>query len=187
MKLVALRCPNCGQPLKPEDDSIVLSCHNCFIPVALAVDGPKRMKIWFAVMKQKQQEDKNWVPFWVYEGRIKIQHRETQSGWRTKDEDSDRLWGVPRRLFIPAWDLDLHTAQDIGSRLILKQPEFNFVEQPAEYYLTPANVKPDDAKRLLEFIVLAIEARRKDWLKDLKFEIEVGKPQLWALLSEGFY
>ena len=187
MKLLALRCPNCGAHLRPENDAIVLACHNCFMPVAIVVDGPKRMKIWFAVSKQNQEEWKNWVPFWVYEGRILIHHRETQSGWRTKDKDSDRLWGSPRKLYIPAWDLDLHSAQDIGSRLIVNQPLFNFIEQPLEYKLTTATVKPDDAKRLLEFIVLAIEARRKDWLKDLNFEIEVGKPQLWALPAERFY
>ncbi len=186
MKLLALRCPNCGAHLQPENDAIVLACHNCFLPVAIAVDGLKRMKIWFAVSNQNLEESRNWFPFWVYKGRINIQYRETQSGWRTKEKDSDRLWGSPRQLFIPAWDLDLHSAQDIGSRLIVKQPAYNFVDQPAEYQLTTATVKPDDAKRLLEFIVLAIEARRKDWLKDLKFEIDVGKPQLWALLADDF-
>lgn len=186
MKLVALRCPNCSEPLKPTNDAVVLACDNCFTPIAIAVNGPQRMKIWFAVSERKKDVGKNWVPFWVYEGRIHIQQRETQSGWRTKDKDADRFWGEPRRLYIPAWDLDLHAAQDIGSQLIVSQPTFHFVEQPAEYQLTMATVTPEDAKRLLEFLVLAIEARRKDWLKELKFEIDVGQPQLWALPADGF-
>jgi hypothetical protein len=40
--------------------------------------------------------------------------------------------------------------------------------------------------RLLEFVVLAIEARRDDWLKALDFRIEAGEPQLWALPQQGF-
>ena len=44
-----------------------------------------------------------------------------------------------------------------------------------------AEMAPADAKKMLEFIVLAIEARRQDWLRELTFHLEVGQPDLWAL------
>ena len=186
MKLLALRCPNCAEPLKLDNDAIVIACHSCFKPVAIAANGPQLMKIWFATMDPDQKQVDKWVPFWVYEGRVNILQRETQSGWRSNDEDAGRFWDSTRQLFIPAWDLDLHRAQDIGSRMIVNQPQFNFVAQPTKYELVEAAVKPDDAERLLEFIVLAIEARRKDWLKNLEFKIDVGKPQLWAMPASSF-
>jgi hypothetical protein len=86
---------------------------------------------------------------------------------------------------VPAWDLNVHTAQEVGSRLVVSQPEFTTVNQPKQLNLVPAIVKPADARKLLEFIILAIEARRKDWLKEFAFNLEVGKPQLWALPRSG--
>ncbi len=47
-------------------------------------------------------------------------------------------------------------------------------EQPYFYdYLT--------ARELLDYLVLTMEASRKDWLKDLSFVVNAGPPQLWAL------
>jgi hypothetical protein len=185
MKLIALRCPNCNHGLKPGNEDILLACPNCQIPVAIAVDGPKRVKVRFALPLKSEANVQEWVPFWVFEGRVKVTVRETQSGWRTKDKDSNRLWGSPRRFYVPAWDLNVHTAQEVGSRLVVSQPEFTTVNQPKQLNLVPAIVKPADARKLLEFIILAIEARRKDWLKEFAFNLEVGKPQLWALPRSG--
>ena len=56
-----------------------------------------------------------------------------------------------------------------------------FIERPAEAQLTPAAVSSEDALKLLEFIILAIEARRKDWLKELVFDLDIGEPELLAL------
>ena len=181
MKLLALRCPNCNHGLKPGNDDILLVCPNCQIPVAIAIDGPKRVKVRFALPPKMEADAQEWVPFWVFEGLVKVTERETQSGWRTKDKDSQQFWASPRQLYVPAWDLSVHNAQDVGSQLILNQPEFTSIVQPKVINLTPTVVKPNDAKKILEFIILAIEARRKDWLKKFAFELEVSKPQLWAM------
>ena len=92
----------------------------------------------------------------------------------------------PRHLYVPAWELSLHTAQDIGSRLAQQQPEFRRIDRPAEAQLMSATVTPADALKLLEFVILAIEARRKDWLKDLAFDLDVGEPAMWALPQKAF-
>jgi hypothetical protein len=55
------------------------------------------------------------------------------------------------------------------------------VAPPAEVTLASATVAPADAQKLLEFIILAIEARRQDWLKELNFHLDVNEPELWAL------
>lgn len=91
------------------------------------------------------------------------------------------MWQELQRFYVPAWELSVHQVQDIGSRLVQRQPEMRFVEQPAGLNLIPATVNPADAHRLLEFIVLAIEAGRRDWLKEIDFELEVGDPELYVL------
>ena len=89
-------------------------------------------------------------------------------------------------MYVPAWEISMQVAQDIGSRFIQHQPVMKFVERPDDAYMAPAAVTPEDALRLLEFIVLAIEARRRDWLKALDFRIEAGEPELWAMPKGGF-
>jgi hypothetical protein len=89
-------------------------------------------------------------------------------------------------MYVPAWEISMHVAQDLGSKLIQRQPVTKFIERPEQAYMEPAVVTPEDAIALLEFIILAIEARRRDWLKALDFRIETGKPELWAMPDRGF-
>ena len=178
MKLLALTCPQCGQPLAANNDDIVLLCANCHTAVRLDDTGVSRAKLYFAAGRD---DEHTWLPFWVFSGSVRLVERKTQGGGKSGQEEAEALWGAPRRLYVPAWELTLQTAQNLGANLIQQQPNFSFVAPPAEVTLTSATVAPADAKKLLEFIVLAIEARRKDWLKELNFHLEVNEPELWAL------
>lgn len=180
MKLVLLRCPNCSEPLKPDNDDVVLACSNCHSPSAIAVNGAVLMQVQFGVPPGFKGDPGRWMPFWVFEGQVKVIKRETQGG-RSRTKDMAKLWGARRRFFVPAWDLDPHTSQDVGSRMVQQQPSFGKIERPAGAQLQTAVVTPNDAKMLIEFIVLAIEARRKDWLRDLVFKLDVDEPKMWAL------
>jgi hypothetical protein len=180
MKLIALRCPNCTNPLAVENDDVVVACHNCQIMVAISENGPARMPVRFVVPAGQPQQPGVWSPFWVFNGRVHIKQRETQ-GRASGEKDSRQLWGSPRALYVPAWDLSMHTAQNVGSYLIQQQPALQEIERPSELQFTSATVTPGDARKLLEFIVLAIEARRDDMLKNLQFNLEIGEPQMTAL------
>lgn len=187
MKLILLRCPNCTEPLSPNNDDVVVACTNCHIPVAIAVNGAQRMTVQYAVdAGSRVSGSSTWYPFWLFEGRVHITRRETQGGSRSGRKESEKLWGVSRRLYVPAWELDLHVAQEVGGRLIQMQPDFQLVDQPEEVNLVSATVTPKDARKLLDFIVLAIEARRRDWLKNLEFELEIGQPELLALTENSY-
>jgi hypothetical protein len=185
MKLIALRCPTCATPLPAENDDVVVACTNCHTTIAISQSGPVKMAVRFAVLGDKQAPGNQWVPFWVFNGRVMIQRRETQGGG-SAEKDARQMWQSPRALYVPAWELSMHTAQNVGSRLIQQQPQLQQIEQPQDAVLTSATVTPGDARKLLEFIILAIEARRKDWLKNLQFTLEVGEPQKMALPQKLF-
>ncbi|MFZ0545091.1 MAG: hypothetical protein WAM60_06620 [Candidatus Promineifilaceae bacterium] len=186
MKLIALRCPTCSEPLAVENDDVVVACGHCQEMVAIAQNGPVKMAVRFAVADGRQPPGNQWVPFWVFNGRAVIVRRETQGGGGSAEKESRRLWESPRALYVPAWEIAMNTAQSIGSRLIEQQPNFQPIERPEGVQLVSATVTPGDARKLLEFIVLAIEARRKDWLKNLVFNLEVGEPQMMALPQKMF-
>jgi hypothetical protein len=180
MKLILLRCPNCSTSLKPDLDDIVYPCPNCHLPVHISPDGPKLIDIQYVIPVAGKEYENSWVPFWVFEGSVLIKQRETQ-GRRSDTDDARRLWDSPRLLYVPAWDLSIHIAQEVGSKLTQRQLTMHVIERPPEAQLLPAAVSQADALNILEFIVLAIEARRKDWLKELVFDLEVGEPKLQAL------
>ncbi|MFN2189678.1 MAG: hypothetical protein ACK2T3_13015 [Candidatus Promineifilaceae bacterium] len=186
MKLILLQCPNCSQALKPDNDDIVIACPNCHLAVHLGAAGLSITNIQYAVPTSRKGGDQSvWVPFWVFQGQIHIRKRDTQ-GRRSNTSDSFKTWEAVRRFFVPAWDVSVHTAQDLGTKLTLRQPDLQQISPPAPVNLIPVSVADEDALKMVEFIVLAIEARRKDWLKSLDFDVEVGEPVLFAL-PKGAY
>lgn len=185
MKLVALRCPNCSSPLLVGNDDVVVACNNCPTMAAISPNGAVKMAISFVAARSEHLTEKEWVPFWVFNGRVNIKQR-TLQGSRSDEADTERLWGVPRSLYVPAWELSMEVAQNVGSQMIQQQPKLQQVERPEGAQFISAVVTPDDARKLLEFIVLAIEARRKDQLKRLEFDLEVDEPQLMALPKTMF-
>jgi hypothetical protein len=184
MKLVLLRCPNCARPLTPDDDDVVFMCPNCFTAVSIDESGVRVADVRFALPTKADVRTENWLPFWVYQGRVEILSRETQG--RSDDKASELQWANPLQMFVPAWAISMEVAQDVGSRLIQRQPATRFIERPDGATMVPVTVSQEDALRLLEFIVLAIEARRRDWLRGLDFHIETGEPELWAMPRGGF-
>ncbi|MFN2223781.1 MAG: hypothetical protein ACK2UH_14585 [Candidatus Promineifilaceae bacterium] len=184
MKLILLRCPNCAQPLAPDNDDVLFMCPNCFTSVSIDQRGVRRAEVRFALPTRADESIQKWWPYWVYHGRVVILNRETQD--RSMDQDSQLQWASPLRMYVPAWEISMELAQEVGSKLIQRQPVTRFIERPDGAYMEPAVISPEDAFRLLEFVILAIEARRKDWLKALDFRIEAGDPELWAMPQQGF-
>lgn len=184
MKLLLLRCPNCARPLAPDNDDIVYMCTNCYTPVSLTEGSLNVAQVRFALPAEGDIRAQQWLPFWVFEGQVHILNRETQG--RSEDKASVVQWAKPLRMFVPAWEISMQVAQDVGTRLIQRQPAIRFIERPEAGYMIAAVVSPDDALSLLEFVILAIEARRRDWLKALDFRIDAGEPDLWAMPRGGF-
>ena len=183
MKLLALRCPNCAQSLTPQSvDVVVLCCENCKTAVSINDSGLERVELHFA--KPSVEKLDAWVPIWLFNGRVHIHSRQTQGSNKQAKQDSEQLWGHPRRLYVPAWELDTQAACQLGGDLVQHQPVFQFTPQPDSFTLVEVVVTPEDALKLLEFVVFNVEAARKDWLKDLQFNIETIDPQLWAIPAQ---
>lgn len=180
MKLIALRCPQCRQNLNPTHNEVVVTvCDNCHTAVHISQNGLQELEVNYAAPASDQVTA--WLPFWVFDGRVNLQQRESQGRSKGADKDAAQMWGAPRRLYAPAWNTQAGQARQIGSTLIQKQPAFQRIERPPAALLTEGIITPEDALKLLDFIILTIEANRKDDLKDIRYKIEAGTPQLWAI------
>ena len=186
MKLLLLRCPQCQSPLQPEQADVVVGCPHCFSAVAIDEGGLQLVEARYAASQFDDQYDADgakarWVPFWVFNGRVHISQRDAQGGSGAAQRDAEKFWDASRHLYVPAWELDMPAAREIGQKFTEDQTYLRAVPQPTGAHLISAIVTPDDALKLMEFIVLSIEAQRKDWLKNLKFHISANVPELWVL------
>jgi hypothetical protein len=185
MKLLLLRCPLCAEPLAPDvQEAVVYECPSCQTPVAITDTGLAMETVQFVAPAHAEAEKvTDWMPFWLFEGQVHIDKRETQG--RARTAEVEHLWSQPRRLFVPAWTVDMHNARDIGSTLAQRQPLFVPVERPSGAQMKTATVTAEDALKMLEFIIITIEAQRDDWLRNIEFRMEMGNPTLYAIPAEA--
>ncbi len=180
MTLVVMRCPSCGNPLTPGDDDLVLACTQCGAGLHLADEGPQPIEIQYA--QTSLAEASTWRPWWIFRGSVNLIRRETQGGNRS--DEARQFWAQPRVMSVPAWDLSITAVKQAGLQLLKQPPVLKAIPRPSGTRLTPVVVSAEDARKLLEFLILSLEAGRDDWLKTLDFQIEAGPPELWAIAGE---
>jgi hypothetical protein len=185
MKLLLLRCPLCAEPLAPDTpEAVIYECPSCQTAVSISDTGLSTQTVQFVAPAQSAAKKvTDWLPFWLFEGQVHIDKRETQG--RARTAEVEHLWGEPRRLFVPAWTVDMHNARDIGSTLAQRQPVFVPTERPSTARMRTATATAVDARKMLEFIIITIEAQRDDWLRDIAFRMELGNPTLYAIPAEA--
>lgn len=180
MQLIALKCPTCGQNLKPlSNEAVVVSCGECGTAVSLHQSSIKAIDVQYAAPSSNKVEA--WLPLWVYTGKVNIKRRESQGSSKGADKDAAKLWDAAQRLYVPAWQEPVQQARAIGSQFVVRQPTFETIEPTDGIIMTEAIVTPEDGLKLLDFIVLSLEADRKDWLEDLQFDIKTTGHELWVI------
>jgi hypothetical protein len=180
MTLVVVRCPACGIALAPGDDDLVIACAQCGAGLHLADEGPEPIEIQYA--RTSLAKAAAWRPWWIFEGSVNLIRRETQGG--NRDDEARRFWAQPRVMSVPAWDLSLAAVKQAGVQMLKQPPVLEAMPRPSGAQLIPVVVSADDARKMLEFLILTLEASRDDWLKTLDFQIEAGLPKLWAIATE---
>lgn len=181
MKLLLLRCPRCNHALSPGQDDQVIQCPNCRAAVAINDGGLALLPAQYVAATVAQPA--SWLPFWVYRGKVTIKERKTQGG-HSAEKDAQEFWAQPKRVYIPAWACDLIEARDLVELLLEKQPFMEAIIPPEGASFEPAVVTPADARKLLELVIVSIEAERNDWMETLDFDLRLDSEALWLLPAE---
>lgn len=181
MKLLLLRCPRCNHALSPGLYDQVVQCPNCRAAVTISEDSLALLPAQYAAPAVPNPPA--WLPFWVYLGRVTIVQRKTQGG-RSAERDARAFWGQPRRVYIPAWAYELIEARDLVRTLLEDQPVLEAVTPPEDAAFEPVVVTPADARKLLELVIVSLEAQRNDWMETLSFDLQLEDEALWLLPAE---
>ena len=181
MKLLLLRCPNCNHALAPGQDDQIVQCPNCRSAVAINEGGLDILSAQYAA--SATENPPTWLPFWVYRGRVTILKRKTQAG-KSADSTARAFWAEPRRVYIPAWACDLIEARDMVEALLEEQPALEAVAPSEGAAFASGVTTPDDARKLLELVIVTIEAERSDYLEAFEFDLSLESEALWLLPAE---
>jgi hypothetical protein len=90
------------------------------------------------------------------------------------------FWQTPRLFTIPAYAILADGLAEIGPRLVLQPPTLKIGSFSA---FAPVTLASADLQSIAIFIVSSIESGRKDKLKRLQINVELGPAQLWILPS----
>jgi hypothetical protein len=174
VRLIPLLCVRCAAPLEAQSEEVAWSCSNCSQGQLLQVDGQLvPVEIHFDAAVKPGERGR---PFWVATGQVSNLERKRFKGDQSKE--MQRFWVSARRFFVPAYEMPLEQIVETGLKLIEAQPALT-PGAPADFL--PVTVLPDDVRALAEFIVLAVEAARKDQLSQLQFDLQLGEAELWII------
>jgi hypothetical protein len=150
-------CARCGQGLLLDEDQGLAP-----ISISFATGIPP---------------DTEGHPFWVADGTVSMA-RETYSVFGKKTDESETFWSRSHRYFVPAFDCSLDRLVNLGTQL-LQQPPVLQPGTPVPF--EPVTLSPRDVPALAEFIVVAIEAGRRDKVKQIEVVLQLSEPELWVL------
>jgi len=174
VQLIPLVCLKCQTPVPAQPGEVAWVCGQCGQGLLLDVhQGLVPLDVFYAAGIAPNTPGK---PFWVADGRVAFAKRQTYSG--NEDRDAQRFWAQPRQFFVPAFSGSLETLLGMGSKLLEKPPSLQ--SAPAARF-EPVTLALEDVKPLAEFIVMALEAGRKDKLREIQFSLELSSPVLWIL------
>ena len=172
--LIPLVCPQCDTALPAGLDEAAWVCGQC--GQGLALDEEKGLLPVQVFYQTGIPEGKAGLPYWVVDGSVQVERQ--VYGGKNESQAASLFWAQPRRFFIPAYTCALETLASLGPRLLLNPPAF----QPgAPVRFMPITILRRDLVAIAEIITLAIEADRKDKLKQIRLKIDLSEHVLWIL------
>jgi hypothetical protein len=99
-------------------------------------------------------------------------------GRAQSEQEAQQFWGQPRHFFIPAFPMPLDEIYRLGIRWLQQPPG---IQSGPVTDFEPVIVAAEDVPVWAEFLVVALEAERKDQVKTVNFQLEMAEPLLWVL------
>lgn len=175
IELVPLVCIQCSTAIPAKADEVAWACTQCGQGMVLdEMQGLQALDIHYSADIPPNRAGR---PFWVADGRVKME-RATYGSAGKHGKAAAQFWNQTRRFFVPAYQAPLESLLETAKMMLLNPPSMRPGEATAFEAVT---LYREDVFAAAEFIVMAIEAERKDKLKSLKFELQLSKSVLWIL------
>ncbi len=172
--LVPLQCVRCETAIPAGLDETAWVCRQCGQGMALDEEkGLLPLQVFYQAGIPANQPGR---PYWLVEGTVQL-NRQVYGG-KNDSQAASAFWAQPRRFLIPAYTCALEAIVSLGPRFLLNPLELQ--PGPAVSF-APVTLSRRDLPAMAEVIALAIEADRKDKLKQIGLKILLSEPVLWIL------
>lgn len=184
LKLSLLKCLNCGEPLPPGDSHFFFFCHGCNHGVHLQDGRLEEVKTEFREMQAVSSGTEKALPFWTFDTEIRISYRDAGATagsflktfmeiGREPSTDGFLAGGGRTLFFVPAFNLDLEKAKNLGKQMTLGQLVLRESRpQPFE----AVTLSCEDAKILGEYIFLSAEIELPDTARSISYIFKPENP-----------
>jgi hypothetical protein len=181
IRLVPLTCVKCRAPIPANPDEIAWVCLQCGQGNLLdcsPVPGPSEsatrvLDVFFSNAIKSGQKGR---PFWVARGQVTLTNRQTYQG--DEGRAAREFWDALRLFYVPAWETSLDEIITTGIDLLRNPQSLNHgLSVPFLPVVTP----PGDVRSLVEFMIVSIEANRRDAMKSIIYDLKLEPLQLWIL------
>jgi hypothetical protein len=173
VELIPLTCLKCENPVPAGPEEVAWACRRCGQGLVLNPEkGLEKLEIHYQAGLNPNGRGK---PFWVVQGQVTVE-RQTYSG--NQASEAALFWSQPRLFFVPAYATPLENLIELGPQMLLKP--FALQDGPRADF-EPATLALNDLQPMVEVIVVAVEASRKDKLKGIQVMLQLSEPALWIL------
>jgi hypothetical protein len=165
----------CNTPIPANPEEVAWVCAQC--GQGLALDEEHGLSGIRVSYQKGIPANSVGLPYWVAEGKVRLD-RQTYGSAGSHGRAAEAFWSQPRRFFVPAYSASLENLLSHAKELLLSPPALN--PGPAAGF-KPVIRPAVDVRPAAEFIVMTIEAKRKDKIKRIEFSLELSEPDLWIL------
>ena len=175
VELVPLLCLKCSTPIPASADESAWVCAQCGQGMLLDPKiGLVPLDVHYAAGILPNTPGK---PYWVADGQVTLSRESYGSGGK-EGREAELFWSQPRRFFLPAFAASLEALLSQAIQMLLQPPPLQ--NGPAARFES-VTASVEDVQPAAEFIVMAIEAGRKDKAKKIDFALKLSHPELWIL------
>lgn len=174
IQLIPIQCMRCQTPIQCQADEIAWVCPQCGQGLLLTdQQALETLDVHYAAGIPPNTKGR---PFWVVQASVSLQR--TIYGGGDRSEESRQYWQQPRTFYVPAFACTLDELVDMGMRMLLQPPQ---LQAGATAAFTPAVTPQRDVRPLIEFIVMGVEAGRRDNLREVQISVQLGDPSFWII------
>ena len=173
--LIPLQCIKCQSPIPADVDDVAWVCATCGQAMLLDENQPTGLATLSIHYDGSVRGGQTGRPFWVAQGTVTVQ-RSTYRG--NENRQAQEFWAKGHLFFVPAFACSLDELVSLGMTL-LRQPVVPLQGQPAPFL--PVKLSRGDMHPMAEFVIMGIEAERKDMLQSVNIQLDLAAPVLWIL------
>lgn len=180
MKIIQVKCPNCGQAIYQKTKDEMFLCQNCGTIHYRDDKGPHKVPFEVAPPNPNSAGQRYYMPFWRLRCDFNIRSRNVEGGLlhklATTIKGGDN--GGNLYIFVPAAELDTATFRRLAVALTTSPPNYSVRQDFAGIERVPTTMGQEEAIEMADFVAVTLEAEKPGTLQYLDYELKVQEAKL---------